>query len=127
MKKIALFVLLALAASVLMAAIPADISYPDGDGHADAGIVLLGKKPGMCYDPIFKVWYECVGRGLKNKYPWLSDTELQKKAEKLWVEAELEGASGCKRIWDILPGGYVIYSCKWKDYMPTLHDFKYYY
>ncbi|MBN1148323.1 MAG: hypothetical protein JXA78_13780 [Anaerolineales bacterium] len=128
MKKTAFFILLALAASTLMAAMPVQVNSPGGDGQADATLALLEKEPGMCYDPLFKVWYPCVGRGLENKYPWLSEQELQKKAVQLWEDANPGWFSACKRVWDILPGGIVIYSCKWKNDLPTYYyHLKYYY
>jgi len=127
MKKIAFIVLLVLAASTITAAIPVNGSHSEGTGQADSAIVLLGNEPKMCYDQVFKVWYECYGRGLKNKYPWLSEKELQKKAEKLLDESESIWGSSCRRVWEDFPGGYYVYTCKWKGDLPANYLIKYYY
>jgi hypothetical protein len=127
MKKITLFVMLALAVFALVAAIPADASLSDGTDRAGSAVVLLGKDPKMCYDQVFKVWYECYGRGLKNKYPWLSDKDLKKKAEKMLEDPEFGWATSCKRVWEEFPGGYYVYTCRWKGDIPTKYRVKYYY
>jgi len=123
MKKGILIILLTLLAFGLIAAEPVDIIIT-GDEVLNDGFGSIVKKPGMCYDPVFNVYYLCVGKGLEKKYPWLTEKQLQNKVNQMWEDIFLSSDSLiCKRIWEPDSSGYFSYVCFWNEDLIFGHKF----
>jgi hypothetical protein len=127
MRKMALLIVLMLMASTIIAAAPNGAMSSKGIPQVDSTHLILAKKPGMCYDPVFKVYYPCIGRGLKNKYPWLNDEQLQKKVDQKLDKAFAWDSTVCKRVWGWGPNNYVVYVCAWENQLSAGYKFGYQY
>jgi len=119
MKKVILFVLLTLLASLLVAAVPVQ-----NENAQDAQQNL-----GLCFDPFKGKWVACAGRGTKYKIPGQGEPRMEKVTSFYYVGAGKYGwgTSKCETSAVITASGSTWYYCIRSYQLPVGCNFRYQY